>query len=55
MTPQTPDNEVARLRELLARAIDALECLNSGQAFVKPQVLRDELARLAPAPEEPIK
>ena len=47
-------NEVARLRELLNRAIEALENLNSGQAFVKPQVLREELARLAPAPEEPI-
>jgi len=47
------NNEVARLKELLNRAIEALENLNSGQAFVKPQVLRYELARLDPAPEEP--
>ena len=60
--PQTPDNEVARLRELLNRAIEIADEFwrNQKQAVtVWHGELADELeeiksnARLAPAPEEP--
>jgi hypothetical protein len=61
---QTTDNEVARLRELLNRAIDNCECDGMCDSYVgnycncgrldRNDKIRDELARLAPAPEEPV-
>jgi len=53
--PQTPDNEVARLRELLERAIEAIpDSLmdEDGGLYENPEhmKLKAELDRLAPAP-----
>jgi hypothetical protein len=56
------NNEVARLRELLNRAIDNCECepkcsshfasyCDCGR-YARNEVIREELARLAPSPEE---
>jgi hypothetical protein len=63
MNPQTPDNEAARLRELLVRVIEIADEFwkNQKQAVtVWHGELADELekikaeAQLAPAPEEPV-
>ncbi len=62
--PKTPCNEVARLRELLNRAIENCECepkcsshfasyCDCGR-YRRNKEIREELARPAPAPEKPV-
>jgi len=62
MKPQTPDNEVARLRELLKRVMQTGVAHYTSYCFERcicgaesvQEDIQDELARLAPAPEEPV-